>query len=116
LTPTCPLFQDTDCRFCSHEHLIIPYAPLVEDPRTHQLRPGLTEHRREMIGEMCNNVSLWVRDLTYCPARWGLTSFQNGKRAEGTGVYPDGVGQGMIVIDDEPRGVVVPGQQVLQID
>jgi hypothetical protein len=113
--PTCPMFQDTDCRFLSMETSRHPYTLLKKVngifAPDHQ---GVAIHE---LGAWCNNDGThWVRDLRACPARWALTSFQNGKRAEGCGVYPDDVGQGMIVIDEEQRGVVVLGQQVLQID
>jgi len=55
--------------------------------------------KRELIGEMCNNISHWVKDLKYCPARWGLYRAHYGER-EG-GVYSDTVGQSHIPRDGE---------------
>jgi hypothetical protein len=112
---TCPMFQD-ECRFCSHEHMIVPYAPLVEDPRSKRLIAGPVEHRKEPIGYWCNNVSEWVEHLRYCPARWGLVGSVNRlvgcARADGCGVYPDAYGQSLIPREDTfvVQGV---GQQVL---
>ena len=98
----CSMFQD-DCRFCSHEQRIIPFAPLIE--QNGRLVPGLVEHRKELIGEMCNNISQWVEGLKYCPARWGLVgrglSMVGSARADGTGTYSDVFGQGQIPREDE---------------
>ena len=97
----CPMFQD-NCRFCSHEHLFVPYAPLVENPQTTRLVVGLTAIRKELVGEMCNNISQWVKDLNYCPARWGLYGVAStGIRADGTGLYSDNYGQSTIPREDE---------------
>ena len=95
----CPMFQD-DCRFCSHENLIIPFSPLIE--KNGRLVPGLVEHKKELIGEMCNNESKFVTDLKYCPARWGLVGRgNNGARYEGSGTYSDSYGQSLIPREDE---------------
>jgi hypothetical protein len=109
---TCPMFQD-DCRFCSHEHMIVPYAPLIEDPRSKRLIAGPVEHRKEPVGFWCNNVSEWVEHLRYCPARWGLHSVtSSGQRAGGCGVYPDAYGQSLIPREDVFL-IVGTGQQTL---
>jgi hypothetical protein len=85
---TCPLFNDTNCRFCSHEMIVIPFSPLVE--KNGRLVPGSVEHRKEEIGPYCNNVGDWCKDLPFCPARWGLYRFGGyGVRADGCGVYMD---------------------------
>ena len=111
--PICPMFQ-TQCRFCSHEHHTIPFARLVEDPRTKRLIAGPIEHRRELIDIWCNNVGNWVKDLNWCPARWGLYRNPIGIRADGCGEYSDAYGQSQIIRDDEFLAVGV-GQQVLGI-
>jgi hypothetical protein len=77
---------DTPCRFCSAEHLIVPFAPLVEDPRSKRLIAGPVEHRSESLGTLCNQLSKWTRDITQCPARLGLV-YWCGEKAPGTGVY-----------------------------
>ena len=82
------MFGDS-CRFASEECLIIPFAPLLPDPRTGRLVAGSVQHKKEMIGEYCNQMG-WVRDLHYCPARWGLTRVPSvGIRADGCGTYKD---------------------------
>ena len=105
--PTCSLFND-HCRFCSHEHIIIPFAPLLPDPRTGRLVAGSVQHKKEMIGEMCNNVSQWVKDLKYCPARWGLYRASVGVRADGCGTYKDSQ-----IIPDDIFLIEGTGQQTL---
>ena len=106
--PTCPMFGDS-CRFASHEHLIIPFAPLLPDPRTGRLVAGSVQHKKEMIGEYCNQAG-WVKDLHYCPARWGLHSVMStGIRADGCGTYKDSQ-----IIQDAFVAVGM-GQQTLQI-
>ena len=103
------MFGDS-CRFASHEHLIIPFAPLLPDPRTGRLVAGSVQHKKEMIGTYCNNLSSWVRDLKYCPARWGLTRVPSvGIRADGCGEYKDSQ-----IIPDAFVAVGV-GQQCLNI-
>ena len=102
----CPLFNDPDCRFCNGEMRIIPYSPLVE--KNGRLVPGLIEHRKELIGEMCNNVSQWVTDLKYCPARWGLYRASVGVRADGCGTYKDSQ-----VLPDDIFIIEGTGQQTL---
>ena len=115
MTPSCPLFQDPACRFCSHEHLLVPYAPLVLNEKTQRLEPGSTKIRKEALGAFCNNLSQWVRDLKYCPARWGLHgAASTGVRADGCGGYKDDYGQFLIPRDDE-FVVIGVGQQVLMI-
>lgn len=84
----CPFFND-NCRFCSHEHLIVPYARLIENTKTKRLEPGATEHMPVPLGAFCNNVGVWVSDLKYCPARWALANSHHGVLADGTGCYPD---------------------------
>jgi len=79
----------THCRFCSHERLTVPYARLIENPKTKRLETGSTEHMQVPLGEFCNNISQWVSVLQYCPARWGLSNSHNGVRADGTGIYLD---------------------------
>ena len=109
--PTCPMFGDS-CRFASHEHLIIPFAPLLPDPRTGRLVVGSVQHKKEMIGEMCNNIGGWVHDLHYCPARWGLHSVMStGIRADGCGEYKDD----QTLPAEDIFLVVGTGQQVLNI-
>jgi hypothetical protein len=110
---TCPMFQDK-CRFCSHEHMIVPYAPLVEDPRSKRLLPGPVEHRSEPLGYWCNDISQWVEDLKYCPARFALHRYHTGRVADGCGVYSDAYGQSLIPREDAfvVSGV---GQQVLNL-
>jgi hypothetical protein len=77
---------DTPCRFCSKESLIVPFATLVEDPRSKRLIAGPVEHRSESLGTMCNQLSKWTRDVTQCSARLGLVHWC-GIKAEGTGIY-----------------------------
>jgi len=112
----CSLFKDPACRFCSHEHSYIPYAPLVENKKTGRLEPGATEIRKELIGEFCNNICQWVRNLSYCPARWGLRSVPpSGNRAAGCGMYPDAYGQSLISAQDDIYLVAGAGDGVLEI-
>ena len=86
----CPLFNDTNCRFLSLEHRFIPITTLVENPKTKRLEPGATTIKTELVGEMCNNVSKWVKDLKYCSGRWGLYGVaSSGVRADGCGTYLD---------------------------
>lgn len=83
----CPMFHD-DCRFLSEEHLFIPYAPMVTNPKTGRLEPGATQIRKEALGCSCNNIGGWVKDLKYCPARWALRGVAtSGIVADGTGKY-----------------------------
>lgn len=108
----CSMFKD-DCRFCSHEHQYIPYAPLVENQKTLRLEVGITNIRKELIGEWCNNISDWIEKLSYCPARWGLYGVPAiGLRADGCGVYSDTYGQSQIPQDDIFL-IVGTGQQTL---
>jgi hypothetical protein len=109
---TCPQFN-TPCRFCSIEHLYIPYAPLIENPKTNRLEAGATAIRKEALGEWCNNISQWVRELRYCPARWGLYGVAtSGIRADGCGEYSDEYGQSQIPGEDMFL-IVGTGQQTL---
>ena len=86
--PRCPMFGD-DCRFCSHEKMLVPYAPLINNPKTGRLEPGMVQMRSEPLGEFCNNVCGWVSTLKYCPARWALRGVAtSGVVADGCGVYP----------------------------
>lgn len=84
----CPMFKD-DCRFCSHESLLVPYTKLEQNPKTKRLEPTGNHIDRVPLGEYCNNGCGWVKDLKYCPARWGLRGVATaGVVADGCGVYP----------------------------
>jgi len=86
----CPMFNTPNCRFLSHEHIIVPYAPLLEDPKSKRLIAGSVAYRKEPIGLLCNNDGEWVTEhKKLCPARWGLTRHNMGCRVPGCGVYPD---------------------------
>jgi hypothetical protein len=92
--PQCPMFETPNCRFFSFETQIIPYAPMIEDPRTGRLQHGSIMHKKVMAGTgcFCNNVGSWVSELTYCPARWALHGVaSSGRVADGTGVYTEPV-------------------------
>ena len=81
---------DTPCRFCSQETLTVPYAPLIEDPKSKRLIAGSVVHRSEPLGQWCNNSSQWCRDITQCPARLALATrhgFVWAHRVGGTGIY-----------------------------
>jgi hypothetical protein len=79
---------DTLCRFASQEVLIVPYNQLIENPKTNRLEPTLqTMWRKEALGTMCNQNSLWTRDVVQCPARMGLVKWC-GVKADGCGIYP----------------------------
>ena len=85
---TCPLFDTPNCRFLSQECIIVPYALLIEDPKTKRLSAGSTLHKKEPVGLLCNNDGEWVTDKKkLCPARWGLHRQHYGGRMGG--VYPD---------------------------
>jgi hypothetical protein len=86
------MFETLHCRFCSQEHLFVPYSTLVENPATKRLCVGSTGIKKEMIGFFCNNISDWVSNLKYCPARWGLHGVaSSGCVADGTGSYVEPV-------------------------
>jgi len=90
MTTTCPMFDTPNCRFLSEESMLIPFNKLVENPKTNRLEPAKeTMMRKEPLGTFCNNASMWVDRLKYCPARWGLHRHHTGKKADGTGTYPD---------------------------
>jgi len=79
---------DTPCRFCSQETLTVPYAPLIEDPKSKRLIPGSVAHRIEPLGTWCNNISRWCKDVVQCPARLALAYEPwTGCKAHGTGIY-----------------------------
>jgi hypothetical protein len=86
---------DTHCRFCSHEHLFVPYTPLITNPKTNRLEAaiGKTMIKKEPVGIYCNNSSSWVSDLKFCPARWALhrKHYGDGRVADGTGTYTEPV-------------------------
>lgn len=109
----CPLFNDANCRFLSQERQFIPITALIENPKTKRLELGATCIKTEVVGAMCNNISQWVKDLKYCPARWGLHSVPaTGMKADGCGTYSDSYGQSLIPQDDIFL-VVGAGQQTL---
>ena len=105
---------DTPCRFCSQETLTVPYAPLIEDPKSKRLIAGSVVHRSEPLGQWCNNSSQWCRDITQCPARLAL-AYEPwcGKKAEGTGSYAKLIGSMEMKALMSER---VIGQQVLALD
>ena len=111
-TERCAQF-DTPCRFCSQETLVVPYAPLVEDPKSKRLIAGGVAHRIEALGAWCNNSSQWCRELTQCPARVGLAYEPRcGQNADGTGSYAK------LVSSTDMKALMserVPGQQVLGV-
>jgi len=78
---------DTLCRFCSKEMVVIPYSPLITDPRSKRLIAGAVEYRGESLGEWCNNLSQWCNTVNKCPAREGLAAYGCGIKADGCGVY-----------------------------
>lgn len=111
----CSMFQG-DCRFCSHEHSYIPYTPLVENKKTMRLEISATNIKMVLLGEWCNNISQWVRELRYCPARWGLHGVPSvGIRAEGCGEYSDEYGQSQITAQDDICLINDDGCGVLEI-
>jgi hypothetical protein len=81
----CPEYS-THCRFCSKESIIIPFARLIEDPQSKRLIAGPVEHRRESLGTLCNQLSMFTKDVTQCPARLGLVMW-TGIKADGCGIY-----------------------------
>lgn len=86
------MFETPNCRFLSQEHLFVPYSTLVENPKTKRLCVGTTGIKKEPVGIYCNNVSDWVSNLTFCPARWALHGVaSSGCVADGTGVYVEPV-------------------------
>lgn len=67
----CPMFGEA-CRHCSMEHTTRPFTKIVKDPNTKLFKPIGLGNTKVPLGEYCNNVGAWVRDLHYCPARWAL--------------------------------------------
>jgi len=108
--PKCEAF-DTPCRFVSNEVLVVPYALLVEDPRTKRLIAGSVVHRSEPLGQWCNNISAWCASLTQCPARLAL-AYEPwcGQKADGTMSYAKLIGSMEMKALMSER---VIGQQVL---
>ena len=90
-TTTCPMFDTPNCRFFSFETQVVTYSPLIEDPKSKRLIAGSMLHKKVVSGTgcFCNNASMWVDRLKYCPARWGLYRHHTGKKADGAGTYPD---------------------------
>jgi len=104
---------DTLCRFVSNEVLVVPYAPLIADPRTKRLIAGSVVHRSEPLGQWCNNTSHWCKEIVQCPARLAL-AYEPwcGQKAEGTGSYAKLIGSMEMKALMSER---VPGQQVLGV-
>jgi hypothetical protein len=67
----CPMFSDP-CRHCSHETTTHSFTRVSRNPKTHLYDSKGIGHSVEELGEYCNNIDAWVRDLHYCPARWAL--------------------------------------------
>lgn len=115
MTEYCEPFS-TPCRFCSKEHMLIPFAKLVENPKTNRLEPAKeTLLRTEALGTWCNNRSQWTRDVTQCPARVALATrhgFVWAHKADGTGTYAKLIGSMEMKALMAER---VPGQQVLGV-
>lgn len=63
----------TPCRHCSIDRSFRPHTKLVKDPVTKLYKPNGQGVTIVVLGEYCNNVGEWVKDLHYCPARWALT-------------------------------------------
>ena len=112
ITERCIQF-DTPCRFVSNEVLVVPYALLVEDPRTKRLIAGSVVHRSEPLGQWCNNSSAWCSSLSQCPARLAL-AYEPwcGQKADGTGSYAKLIGSREMKALMSER---VIGQQVLGV-
>jgi hypothetical protein len=64
------MFGD-DCRFCSHEKSVSGVYTKIEKVNGVYTPVGRGRTTTEM-GEYCNNIGTWVKDMHYCPARWTM--------------------------------------------
>lgn len=67
----CPMFKEK-CRHCSMEHTTRIFTKIEKDPSTKMFKPIGLGSISVPLGEYCNNICEWVRNLHYCPSRWAL--------------------------------------------
>ena len=73
IDPVCPMFGDA-CRHCSEEISRTGlFTRLKKNPVSGLFDPDGIKTRKVELGAFCNNNGrTFVKDLHYCPARWGL--------------------------------------------
>lgn len=60
------------CRHCSMEKTSRSFTVLGKDPKTQLFVPLKQSKVTVDLGAFCNNISMWVEDMHYCPSRWAL--------------------------------------------
>jgi hypothetical protein len=86
-TEICPPF-DTPCRFCSIERTNRIFERISINKVTGIYQSDGLGHVTVEIGEYCNNISDWCKNITQCPARLALSHKPfSGISADGTGIY-----------------------------